>query len=74
MAVITQNQMSIYAQYVRLPLLRSIKLKYLEPETNISMISLSSTSQLMFRLLTPNKSHTLIALSTELKLPLEFPT
>jgi hypothetical protein len=67
MSVVTQNQMSIYAQYVSLYLLRLINLRYLEPETNTSMISLSSTSQLMFRLLMQNNLLTLIVLSTELK-------
>ena len=74
MAVVTQNQMSIYAQYVAFSLLRSINLKSLELEIDTSMICLKSTLLLKFHWRMENKLPILIDLSQELKLLLEFHT
>jgi hypothetical protein len=48
MSVVTQNQMSIYAQYVYFSLLRSINLKSSELEIDISIICLKITILLKF--------------------------
>jgi hypothetical protein len=74
MSVITQNQMSVYAQYVRTLIFSSIKLKFLEPETNTSMICSNSTNLDTSLLLMPSKVHIWIDSSAVLKLQQEFPT
>ena len=48
MAVVTQNQMSVYAQYVSPLLLRSINLKSTELETKSSMIYSNTTTPARF--------------------------
>jgi processing peptidase subunit beta len=74
MSVITQNQMSVYAQYVITIIFSSIKLKFLEPETNTSMICSNSTNLDTSLLLMPSKVHIWIDSSAVLKLQQEFPT
>ena len=72
MAVVTQNQMSIYAQYVHFCLVRSINLKFSELETDSSMISLKATILMRSHWPTQNKLLILIDSSQDQKLLLEF--
>ncbi len=71
MSVVTQNQMSIYAQYVRIILSRLTKLKYSELGTDFSTTFYNITTHHKFLLLMESKSLILIDLFREQKTQLE---
>lgn len=74
MSVITQNVMSVYAQYVRLPPRRSTSPRSSGPATSTSTTCSSSTSPPTSRWPTPNSSPTSTASSAGPRSPPASPT